>query len=330
MRMFVPALAAALFCSSAAVAQTPANGPASTPKTPVTVGLSQQIDFTAKANGKAYRLFIAAPFTPPPPGGYPVVYVLDGNGYFGSVTEAVRLRSALGGEIAGAVVVGIGYPTDNLMIPMARRFYDLTQTPLAPAERDKMEKPMKAMGFNEIEYGGADVLLDIIEAEIKPLVAGAFPTNPKRSALFGHSLGGLAVLNALFKRPQAFETYLAISPSIWWAGRDVLKGEAAFAGKLKAGAAPRVFIGVGGLEQTAPSSEPPPGMTRAEIAKSVAEAAMIDNASALGKRLQALKAGPGYKVVYKTFEGETHGSVPWATFKPAFDLALPATPAAKP
>lgn len=322
MRMFVSAMATALLCSSAAIAQAPAT---TAPKPPVTVAFSQQVDFTAKANGKSYRLFIATPLTPPPPGGYPVVYVLDGNAYFGSVTEATRLRSALGGEIAGAVVVGIGYPTDNLMTMMGRRFYDLTPVQPTAGERQKMEATMKLMGVDSIEYAGADTLLDIIEKEIKPMVGSSLPIDPKRSVLLGHSIGGLAVLNALFKRPSAFGAYIAISPSIWWAERDVLKDETAFAGKLAAGLSPRVFIGVGSLEQAVPDPLPA-GMTREQATAQMAEAAMVDNAVALGKRLEGLKGGVGYRVVYKVFEGETHGSVPWATFKPAFDLALPAKP----
>lgn len=327
MRICFSALMAALIWPSAAIAQTPAAQPSAAmqPKTPVTVAFSQQVDFTAKANGKAYRLFIAMPLTPPPPGGYPVVYVLDGNAYFGSVAEATRARSALGGEIAGAVIVGIGYPTDNLLTMMGRRFYDLTPAQPTDGERQKMETTMKLMGVNGIEYAGADILLDIIEKEIKPLVGASLPIDPKRSVLLGHSIGGLAVLNALFKRPSSFDAYIAISPSIWWAGRDVLKDEPAFAGKLAAGLSPRVFIGVGSLEQAVPDPLPP-GMTREQATAHMAEAAMVDNAVALGKQLEALKGGAGYKVVYKVFDGETHGSVPWATFKPAFDLALPAKP----
>lgn len=321
MRLLVPALAAALSWSIGASAQP---APA-TAKTPVTIAFSQQLDFTAKSNGKDYRLFIATPLTPPPPGGYPVVYVLDGNAYFASVAEATRARSTLGGEIAGAVIVGIGYPTDNLMTMMGRRFYDLTPVQPTEAERRKMETSMKLLGVDRIEYGGADTLLDIIETEIKPLVGGALPIDPKRSVLLGHSIGGLAVLNALFKRPQAFDAYIAISPSIWWAARDVLKAEPAFETRLAAGLSPRVFIGVGSLEQALPDPLPP-GMTREQAVQHMTEAAMVDNAVALGKRLESLKGGAGYRVVYKVFDGETHGSVPWATFKPAFDLALPAKP----
>lgn len=320
MRILVPALAAVLSWSSVAAAQT---APAA--RTPVTMSFSQQVDFTAKANGKAYRLLIATPLTPPPPGGYPVVYVLDGNAYFASVVEATRARSTLGGEIAGAVIVGIGYPTDNLMTMLGRRFYDLTPVPPTADERQKMEGAMKLLGVGDIEYGGADTLLDIIETEIKPLVSRTVSVDPRRSVLLGHSIGGLAVLNALFKRPSSFDAYIAISPSIWWANRDVLNAEPAFAAKLAGGLSPHVFIGVGGLEQAVP--EPlPPGMTREQATQRMAEAAMVDNAVALGKKLASLKGGAGYRVVYKVLDGETHGSVPWATFKPAFDLALPAKP----
>ena len=51
----------------------------------------------------------------------------------------------------------------------------------------------------------------------------------KRSILFGHSLGGLFVAYALLTRPDAFATYLAISPSLWWDGFTVLRHLPAFA-----------------------------------------------------------------------------------------------------
>src|SRR5687768_8711000 len=50
---------------------------------PATIGAARQFDFTSAVNGKTYRVTVATPWAPPPQGGYPVVYVLDGGAYFG-------------------------------------------------------------------------------------------------------------------------------------------------------------------------------------------------------------------------------------------------------
>src|SRR6185312_6484436 len=43
---------------------------------------SAQFDLPSKISGRTYRIFVHTPPTPPPPGGYPVLYVTDGNGTF--------------------------------------------------------------------------------------------------------------------------------------------------------------------------------------------------------------------------------------------------------
>jgi predicted alpha/beta superfamily hydrolase len=64
--------------------------------------------------------------------------------------------------------------------------------------------------------GGNDAFLSFIIDELKPAIAKATQVDPGRQALFGHSLGGLFVLHALFSRSDAFDTFIAGSPSIWW------------------------------------------------------------------------------------------------------------------
>lgn len=52
---------------------------------------SRQVDYVSQVTGRPYRLLISLPEAPPPPEGYPVVYVTVGGLYFGTVTETARL-----------------------------------------------------------------------------------------------------------------------------------------------------------------------------------------------------------------------------------------------
>ncbi len=280
-------------------ARTPAAAPA-----PATVGTSQQIDFTSGVNGKTYRITIARPYAFPPKGGYPVIYVLDGGAYFGTFAGAARLRSALGAELAPAIVVGISYPSESMLVAQDRRMLDLTHNSPDPARQ-----PRGTTGKG-VETGGADAFYKVIETEIRPRVAALAQVAQGKDVLFGHSLGGLFVLHTMFQHPQAFHTYLALSPSIWWTGKSVLQDEAAFAAKVKTGqTAPRVFIGVGSEEQRASDT-------------TAAEFRMVDNATELAARLKSLQGAAGYKVESKVFGGQSHISVPWEALNSMLNFAL--------
>ena len=69
------------------------------------------------------------------------------------------------------------------------------------------------------------------------------PVDATNQALYGHSLGGLAVVHALFTEPKAFRSFIASSPSLWWDGNAVLEDEAGFGAEVRAGKiAPRILI----------------------------------------------------------------------------------------
>jgi len=323
---------------AAASAQTPPSPAASDPlavqvkgirPSEVLVPFSRRIDFTSKVNGVSYTLFVALPLAPPPKEGYPVVYVLDGADNFGSATDAAR------GDV-DVVVVGILYPIDDadfiaktlntpkrasgeVSIPeieqaiLIRRTFDLTPpTSEASISAEKaIMKAEKIPGSSDIKAGGVDAFLKVIETEIKPRIHALVKVDAGDEALYGHSLGGLAVLRALFTEPTAFRTFIAASPSIWWDNKAVLEGEAGFTKKVLAGAvAPRVLITVGGLEQHTPAVLlPGMGLKQEEVDARVKKDRMVDNAVELGQRLSALKGALGYEVKTVIFADETHDSV---------------------
>ena len=252
------------------------------------------------ATGRTYRVFVAWPLAGrPPKQGYPVVYVLDGNSIFATVVEQSR-REALVGELKAAVIVGIGYPTDDPGVIERERIYDLS-----PQASAASLPPM----LRAAKTGGADGFTKFILTELKPKIESLFPVDRDDSSLVGHSLGGLLVLNTLFEHPRAFHSYVAISPAIWWNDAAVLRLEPVFAKRVaEEGISPRILLMAGGLEQTATAGPRPPGMDVAAYAKLLNMAKMIDNVQSLGAQLHALHGKAGYVVETQVLQDQTHNS----------------------
>jgi predicted alpha/beta superfamily hydrolase len=74
--------------------------------------------------------------------------------------------------------------------------------------------------------GGADNFRRFLRDELKPLVAARFRTTTE-SALVGESFAGLFVVETLLVEPDLFDTYVAVSPSLWWNDRAVARSAAA-------------------------------------------------------------------------------------------------------
>ncbi len=232
---------------------------------PVTLPRSRQYDITSRINGQTYRIFISTPANAQPSKAYPVVYVLDGNlGWnFGTAIAAMRLR-------VPAIVVGIGYTTEDPNEILRRRRFDMTMS-TSPTREQAGQRA-----------GGGDAFLRVIEEEVKPFVMARYRVDASKQIIYGYSLGGLMVLRSLFHNPTAFSTYIAASPSIWENNREVLADEEAFSKRARAGELQlKVLITSAGDEQY-----------RGDDPKLLAEAQrgsrMVDNASELAARLAAL------------------------------------------
>jgi uncharacterized protein len=215
--------------------------------------------------------------------------VLDGNAAF-PVAAFLARHAASRSEVTGHVaplVVGIGYPGDADFDTAAR-------------QRDYTPGGETAAG--SATEGGASSFLDFVERELKPLIMARHRIDARRQALFGHSFGGLFVLHALFTHPDAFSTYIASSPSIWWRNRQVLTGLRTWQ-QRQASALPRVQISVGALEDDPPTGHVPP-----EVRALLADRAMVGPARALAARLRE-RPGAAGRVAFHELAGENHGSV---------------------
>jgi len=203
--------------SQAGTADKPAAARPAALGTPVAVTLPSTYEFAMQsAQGKDYKIFVAVPESKPPAEGFPVLYLLDGNAYFIAAASAMKEQStfaAISG-IQPLIVVGVGYP-GQYSLNRERRSFDF----LPPASSTGTGQ-FAALGASP---GGADTFLDFLVNELRPALASRYPIDLSRQSLAGHSLGGYFALHALLHRPAAFNSYAAISPSIWWDDARLLK-----------------------------------------------------------------------------------------------------------
>ncbi|KMQ68273.1 esterase [Chryseobacterium sp. FH2] len=133
---------------------------------------------------------------------YPIIYLLDGsmNEDFIHVSGLVQFFNLMY-SMPETIVVGIA----NI-----DRKRDFTfHTDLEDLQRDYPTT------------GHSDKFIGFLEKELKPFVESQFKTTDKY--LFGQSLGGLLATEILLKKPEMFNNYFIISPSLWWDDESLLK-----------------------------------------------------------------------------------------------------------
>lgn len=133
---------------------------------------------------------------------YPVLYLLDGDAHFQSVSGVLQfMSSAINGNCQIPEMIVVAIPNTN-------RTRDLTPTHsnigIAGTEEAFLESS-----------GGGDAFLEFIRDELFAEIDSRFHTLTAR-ILVGHSLGGLLVVHALLAQPEMFQAYIAIDPSLFW------------------------------------------------------------------------------------------------------------------
>ena len=204
MRRFAWSLLALAVLPLGAAAQGPI-------KSPVTIGI---VDSIWSPTLKEQRKIII--YTPPSysdstylPQKYPVLYLLDGDAHFHSVTGLIQI---LGTGVNATYVVP---EMIVVAIPNTDRTRDLTPTHVEKGFDGKPSPFMKTSG-------GMGNFFTFIKSELIPQIEARYRTAPYR-VFVGHSLGGITTINALYTIPETFNAYVAIDPSLWWDDRALLK-----------------------------------------------------------------------------------------------------------
>ncbi|MBI1834950.1 MAG: alpha/beta hydrolase [Burkholderiales bacterium] len=141
---------------------------------------------------------------------FPVVFMLDG----GAAEDFIHIAGLMQVSIANGsmrpfILVGI----ENTV-----RRRDLTGT--SENALDKRDIP---------NLGGSAQFRRFIADELIPTISQRYRTTNER-ALVGESLAGLFVVETLVEKPDLFQSYVAIDPSLWWNDRRLTQ---AFSEQLK-------------------------------------------------------------------------------------------------
>ncbi|MFL9835065.1 alpha/beta hydrolase [Chryseobacterium terrae] len=133
---------------------------------------------------------------------YPIIYLLDGsiNEDFIHVSGLVQFFNLMY-AMPETIIIGIA----NI-----DRKKDFT-----------FHTDLKDLQKNYPTTGHSDKFIDFLEKELKPYIESQFKTTDKY--LFGQSLGGLVATEILLKKPEMFNNYFIISPSLWWDNESLLK-----------------------------------------------------------------------------------------------------------
>ncbi len=147
---------------------------------------------------------------------YPVIYVLDGNLYFGMVVDMVRamnIRVDLCNELPDAFIVGIGYPVEGSLLERLHQVMHLRMRDFSAVRDEGAEQwiqeqfPVPTPGVT----GDAARFLQFIQQELVPMIESEYRADSAGRILLGHSWAGEFALYMLFKQPHLFQHYVVAS-----------------------------------------------------------------------------------------------------------------------
>ena len=173
-------------------------------KKPFVLGIIEEFHSVILGEDRTLNIYLPEDYDPKDTSKYMVIYLLDGaaDEDFIHVVGLVQFNTFPWIErIPKSIVVGIAN-TDR------RRDFTYPTTIV----HDKARNPTS---------GGSTAFIDFLEKELQPYIATHYKTS-ESDMLIGQSLGGLLATEILLKRPSLFDTYIIISPSLWWDNRSLL------------------------------------------------------------------------------------------------------------
>jgi len=177
--------------------------------------------------GTDYAICVVLPRDYNPSLKYETIYVLDGDAFYLKTEKIARITERLSMEYnkQNAIIVGVSSKNDR------SRDY----TPTVTSEGG----------------GGSENYSKFIEFELIPKIESDYTadTTPKGRVLIGHSFGGLVTCYFFTKHNNVFNSYISLSPSLWYDNNILFEYEKE-SRATNVQKSNMVFLGCGELEES--------------------------------------------------------------------------------
>lgn len=166
--------------------------------TPFTIGVIDSIYSVELKEYRKLNIYLPLEYSKDSADKFQVIYLLDGSKHedFIHVSGLVQFCNYSWVNWAKPSIV-VGLENND-----RRRDFTFETT----IEEDKQSFPTAGQSENFIAF---------IEKELQPFIEKNYSASSDK-VLIGQSLGGLLATEILFKKTALFNTYMIVSPSIWW------------------------------------------------------------------------------------------------------------------
>ena len=168
---------------------------------PIVVGSIHRIRSSVYGNEQTITVRLPRGYRDAPERRYPVLFSVDGG-----PDQDFELLAGIAAEAEHSTsyqpFILVGIKTDDRYSQLTP---EMTRLPIARL-RENFGDRMKP--------GGAATFRQYLERDVIPWATSRYRTG--RKILTAASLGGLFVLDTFLQRPEMFDDYIALTPSVWW------------------------------------------------------------------------------------------------------------------
>jgi len=179
---------------------------------PLAFGITEKLQSVQLSETRTINIYLPEDYNPKDTITYPVIYIPDGGADedFFHITGIVRYNTQPWIErFPKSIVVGIAN---------TNRKRDFT---FSVPNIDFVEK----IGFKKTQftaYGGSAKYIAFLEKELQPYLKAKYKANAHQT-IIGESMAGLLASEILLKHRNLFDSYIIITPSLWWGDGSLLK-----------------------------------------------------------------------------------------------------------
>lgn len=182
---------------------------------PFVLGVTDSIYSAAMAEQRTINIYLPDGYQADTAKNFPVIYQLDGSANEDFIHTV--------GNVQFLTMIGYMPPTIVVGIANVNRKRDFTFP--ASNNTNRKQQADSFIAYMEKQLapiaGGSPKFIAFIEKELQPYINNHYKTGGA-TTLIGQSLGGLLAAEILLKKPDLFDNYIIVSPSLWWDGESLL------------------------------------------------------------------------------------------------------------